>query len=199
VTLVGGGFPELGPEPERPFNTAVMFSPGGEMVASYRKLHLFDVTTPDGTEYAESRTTTPGKDLCVVNVSGAALGLSICYDLRFPELYRGLVDRGAEVFLVPAAFTLATGKDHWHLLLRARAVESLCWVVAAGQWGSHPGGRTTYGHSLIVDPWGTVVAECSDRVGYVTAELDAGYLEATRARLPCLRHRRLGFGDTQPE
>jgi predicted amidohydrolase len=189
VTVVGGGFPELGPHPDRPYNTAVVLSPAGQLVASYRKVHLFDVTTPDGIEYRESRATTPGSELTVVSVGGAEVGLSICYDLRFPELYRGLVDRGAEVLLVPAAFTQATGKDHWHVLLRARAIESLSWVVAAAQWGSHPGGRTTYGHSLVVDPWGTIVAECSDRVGLVVADLDLGYLGEVRERLPCLRHR----------
>jgi predicted amidohydrolase len=189
VTVVGGGFPELGPDPDRPYNTAVVVSPAGQLIASYRKVHLFDVTTPDGTEYTESRATTPGSELVVVNVGAADVGLSVCYDLRFPELYRALLDRGAQVILLPAAFTLATGKDHWHVLLRARAIESQCWVVAAAQWGTHPGGRTTYGHSLIVDPWGTIVAECSDRVGLVVAELGLGYLEEVRERLPCLRHR----------
>jgi deaminated glutathione amidase len=189
VTVVGGGFPEVGLAPDRPYNTAVMLSPAGQLVASYRKVHLFDVTTPDGIEYHESRTTSPGSELSVANVGGAEVGLSICYDVRFPELYRGLVDRGAEVILLPAAFTLATGKDHWHVLLRARAIESLSWVVAAAQWGSHPGGRLTYGHSLIVDPWGTIVAECLDQVGLVVADLDLGYLDEVRERLPCLRHR----------
>jgi predicted amidohydrolase len=189
VTVVGGGFPELGPDPDRPYNTAVVVSPAGQLVTSYRKIHLFDVTTPDGTEYRESRTTAPGSELSVVNVGGAEVGLSICYDLRFPELYRGVVEQGAQVLLLGAAFTLATGRDHWHVLLRARAIESLCWVVAAAQWGTHPGGRTTYGHSLIVDPWGTIVAECSDGVGLVVAELGLGYLEEVRERLPCLRRR----------
>jgi predicted amidohydrolase len=133
----------------------------------------------------------PGTEPVTVEVEGFRLGLSICYDLRFPELYRALVDRGAEVLLVPAAFTLITGKEHWHVLLRARAIESQAWVVAAAQWGRHPRGRASFGHSLIADPWGTVVAECADRVGFVTAEIERGDLERVRKSLPSLRHRRL--------
>ena len=132
----------------------------------------------------ESVATLAGAEAVVVEVEGFKLGLSICYDLRFPELYRALVDKGAEVLLVPAAFTLQTGKDHWHVLLRARAIESQAWVVAAAQWGKHPKGRASYGHTLVADPWGTVVAECSDRVGFVVADLDRAYLERVRAAQP---------------
>jgi predicted amidohydrolase len=191
VALIAGGFPEQSPEAERPFNTCLVYSASGELVASYRKIHLFDVELPDGTALCESRDTRPGDSPVVTEVAGFSVGLSICYDLRFPELYRALVSRGAEVLVVPAAFTLLTGKDHWHPLLRARAIESQCYVIAAAQWGKHPKGRTTFGHALIIDPWGTVVAECSDRVGYVTAELDAEYLNEVRSRLPSLKHRRL--------
>jgi predicted amidohydrolase len=152
---------------------------------------LFDVDLPDGTELRESSHTSSGAEPVVVEVAGFKVGLSICYDLRFPELYRALVSRGAEVLVVPAAFTLLTGKDHWHVLLRARAIEAQSWVIAAAQWGTHPKGRTTYGHSLVIDPWGCVVAECSDRVGLVVADLDRGYLELVRKRLPSLCHRRL--------
>jgi predicted amidohydrolase len=140
---------------------------------------------------AESDAALPGATPTVVEVRGVRCGLSICYDLRFPELYRALVDRGAEVLLVPAAFTLHTGKDHWHVLLRARAIESQCWVVAAAQWGKHPGARISYGHSLVCDPWGTIVAECSDRVGLVVHDLDREQLVEVRQRLPSLAHRRL--------
>lgn len=191
MTLVAGGFPEQSENPERPFNTCAVFAPSGEIVASYRKVHLFDVELPDGSKLCESAHTTPGIEPVAIEIAGFRVGLSICYDLRFPELYRALVARGAEILLVPASFTLLTGKDHWHVLLRARAIEAQCWVVAAAQWGKHPRERTTYGHSLVADPWGAVVAECSDRVGLVVAELDHAYLEQVRSRLPSLEHRRL--------
>ncbi len=168
-----------------------MIGPDGRRVASYRKIHLFDVELPDGTELRESVATTAGAEPVVVEVDGFKVGLSICYDLRFPELYRALVDRGAEIIVVPAAFTLQTGKDHWHVLLRARAIESQCWLVAAAQWGRHPKGRASYGHSLVADPWGQVVAECSDRVGVIDADVDREYLERVRRTLPSLAHRRL--------
>jgi predicted amidohydrolase len=177
VTLVGGGMPERNPDGGAPFNTAVVFDERGALATSYRKIHLFDVDLADGTVLKESGCTTPGSLPSVVKVGGFGVGLSICYDLRFPELYRKLVDAGAELLLVPAAFTLHTGKDHWHVLLRARAIEAQCYVAAAAQWGKHPLGRTTFGHSLVADPWGTVVAECSD----------------VRASLPSLKHRKLGI------
>lgn len=189
--LVAGGFPEASADFSRPFNTALVFGPDGARVDSYRKIHLFDVALQDGTILAESSGTTPGQSLLTFDIGRFRLGVSICYDLRFPELYRGLVSRGANVLLVPAAFTVHTGKDHWHPLLRARAIESQAYVVAAAQWGKHPRGRTTYGHSLVVDPWGSVIAEASDRVGVVSASLDLKYLEQVRAAVPCLEHRRL--------
>jgi predicted amidohydrolase len=191
VTLVGGGMPERNPAAGVPFNTAVVFDELGRLVTSYRKVHLFDVDLPDGTVLKESACTAPGSSPVVVKVGGFGVGLSICYDLRFPELYRALVDGGAELLLVPAAFTLHTGKDHWHVLLRARAIEAQCYVAAAAQWGKHPLGRTTYGHSLIADPWGTVIAECSDGIGYTLARIERKKLEETRASLPSLKHRKL--------
>jgi predicted amidohydrolase len=189
--VVAGGMPEQSGDPERPFNTAAVFSPDGDLVATYRKIHLFDVELSDGTKLRESAKTSGGSEPVVIDVDGFTIGLSICYDVRFPELYRRLTDLGAEVLLVPAAFTLHTGKDHWTVLLRARAIEAQCWVVGAAQWGRHPGGRATYGHSMIVDPWGTVVAECSDRSGVVVADVDKEYLRRVRDQLPSLRHRRL--------
>jgi deaminated glutathione amidase len=191
VTLIAGGFPEAGDDGVRPYNTCVVVASDGAVAASYRKIHLFDVELPDGTKLLESEATTAGGEPTVVDVGGFKVGLSICYDLRFPELYRALVHRGAEVLVVPAAFTLQTGKDHWHVLLRARAIESQCWVIAAGQWGSRPKGPPSYGHSMIVDPWGTIVAEASDRVGVIVADVDRAYLDRVRGILPCLRHRRL--------
>jgi len=193
VTLVGGGMPERSPDAAVPFNTAVVFGEQGSLVTSYRKIHLFDVDLADGTKLEESACTAPGSAPVVVRVGGFGVGLSICYDLRFPELYRTLVDQGAELLLVPAAFTLHTGKDHWHVLLRARAIEAQCYVAAAAQWGKHPLGRTTYGHALVADPWGTVIAECSDGIGYALARIESKKLEDVRASLPSLKHRKLGI------
>ncbi|MBE7479445.1 MAG: carbon-nitrogen hydrolase family protein [Polyangiaceae bacterium] len=192
VVLVAGGFPEASGDERRPFNTLAVYGADGTLAGSYRKIHLFDVRLPDGSEISESAATTAGREPQVIDVLGYRLGLSICYDLRFPELYRALADRGAEVLLVPAAFTLLTGKDHWHVLLRARAIEAQCFVLAAAQWGTHPKGRTTYGHSLLADPWGTVIAEASDGPGVVVAELDPAVLARVRANLPSLTHRVLG-------
>ncbi len=194
VFVVGGGFPESSGDPERPHNTLLVVGPGGEQLASYRKIHLFDVALGSGGTYSESAATSPGAAVTVVEVAGFKLGLSICYDLRFPELYRELSEQGAEVLLVPAAFTLHTGKDHWHVLLRARAIEAQAFVVAAAQYGAHPGGRSTYGHALVADPWGTVIAEAADGVGLALATLERSRLEAVRRALPSLKHRRLGVG-----
>jgi predicted amidohydrolase len=191
VFLVAGGFPEASHDATRPFNTALVHAPDGTLVGCYRKIHLFDVALQDGTSLSESSGTTPGASLFTFDIGRFRVGLSICYDLRFPELYRELALRGANVLLVPAAFTLHTGKDHWHTLLCARAIESQCFVVAAAQWGKHPRGRTTYGHSLVVDPWGTIIAEASEQVGVIAATLDLSYLEQVRAALPSLGNRRL--------
>jgi deaminated glutathione amidase len=191
VFVMGGGWPEVGAVKERPYNSSSLYDPSGQRIAHYRKIHLFDVTVPSGVSYEESASTTPGKEVVVADVLGTRFGLTICYDLRFAELYRLLVVMGAKVLCVPAAFTLETGKDHWHLLLRARAVETQCWVIAANQWGTHGKGRNTYGHSMIVDPWGTIVAEASDREGYIAAEIDLEYQAQIRSKLPCLNHHRL--------
>lgn len=191
ITIVGGGFPERSEDPERPYNTAIVLGTEGELRASYRKIHLFDVDLSDGTHLRESDATKAGNAPVVVEVKGFKVGLSICYDLRFPELYRALVDRGAELIVVPAAFTLHTGKDHWHVLLRARAIEGQAWVAAANQFGQHPKGRNSYGHSMLIDPWGTVVAEASDGEGMALTWIDRARLQQVRAGLPCLRHRRL--------
>jgi predicted amidohydrolase len=191
VTIVGGGMPEASGDPARPYNTCVVVGPDGEVAARYRKIHLFDVEVGDGQVYRESAGVTGGDRPVVVPVGPLKVGLSVCYDLRFPELYRRLVDEGAEVLLVPAAFTLVTGKDHWHVLLRARAIESQAYVVAAAQWGRHPKGRATYGKSLVVDPWGDVIAQASEGVGVVTARLEPARVAEVRKSLPSLRHRRL--------
>jgi predicted amidohydrolase len=191
ICVVGGGFPERSEDPERPHNTLLVVGADGQDLAIYRKIHLFDVELGSGGRYLESAATTPGSDVVVTQVAGFNLGLSICYDLRFPELYRALSQKGADVLLVPAAFTLHTGKDHWHVLLRARAIEAQAYVIAAAQHGSHPNNRQTYGHSLIADPWGTVIAEASDGVGLALATLERSRIEAVRSSLPSLRHRKL--------
>lgn len=192
VWIIAGGLPEASGDAVRVHNTSVVVDPEGHISARYRKIHMFDVEVGDGQRYRESASCAPGDKPVVASVAGACVGLSICYDLRFPELYRMLVAEGAEVLTVPAAFTLATGKDHWHVLLRARAIESQCYVIAAAQWGTHPKGRRTFGKSCIIDPWGEVVAQASEGEGVATATLDPSYLKHVRANLPSLQHRRLG-------
>ena len=188
--ILGGGTPELvRGDSRRAYNTAVTVDPAGEVVARYRKIHLFDVDIPGGAVLRESDSTAPGDELVVVDIAGAPVGVSICYDVRFPELYRQLVkDMGAEVLVVPAAFTAHTGAAHWQLLLRARAVEDQAWVVAAAQWGSHNEKRESFGHSMIVDPWGTIVGERADGDGVVVATLDGAAVARRRTQMPCLTH-----------
>jgi predicted amidohydrolase len=192
IHVLLGSFNEASPQPGRCFNTSVLFGPEGAPWAVYRKLHLFDVELPK-VRFAESDTVAAGEEVVVADTPLARLGLTICYDLRFPELYRLLADRGAEVLLVPSAFTLHTGKDHWHVLLRARAIETQCWVIAPAQTGRHDdeGLRESYGHALIVDPWGEIVAQASEGPGLALAEIDLERLERVRAAMPIARHRRL--------
>jgi predicted amidohydrolase len=189
LTIVGGGMPEKEAGGARAYNTAVVVSPEGKPVARYRKIHLFDVDIPGRATLLESAATAPGRDPVVVEVNGWRVGVTICYDVRFPELYRRLtLTGGAEVLLVPAAFTAHTGRAHWHLLLRARAVENQAWVVAAAQWGRHNEKRESFGHTLVVDPWGGVAAERAEGDGVVVHALDRGLLEKTRREMPCLSH-----------
>lgn len=193
VWIVAGGMPEGSGDPQRPFNTSLLVAPDGRIVARYRKVHLFDVDLPDGTRLLESSATQAGGEPVVAEVGAGSvkLGMTICYDLRFPELYRKLVDLGVRIVTVPAAFTLTTGKDHWHVLLRARAIENQVFVLAPAQHGKHPKGRQTYGKSLIVDPWGDVLAQCAEGEGFAVARLDFAAQDRVRASLPCLTHRRL--------
>jgi predicted amidohydrolase len=190
VWLVGGGMPEtVAGDARRVYNTAAVVDPRGELVARYRKVHLFDVAIPGGAVLRESDATAPGDERVVVDIAGAKIGLSICYDVRFPELYRELVlERGAEVLLVPAAFTAHTGAAHWHVLLRARAIENQAWVVAAAQWGRHNDKRESFGHTLVVDPWGTVVGERADGDGVVVTTLDGAAVAKRRTQMPCATH-----------
>ena len=170
------------------YNTSVVFNPAGETIAVYRKFHLFDVETPDGIVYKESKLITPGTKQTTVEIQGITFGLSICYDLRFPEHYRRLVQSGSQVILVPAAFTLQTGRDHWEVLLRARALENLCWLFAIGQYGPHPPHFNCFGRSMAINPWGLVVAQAPDGVNTLLAEIDLDYMEQVRASIPALDH-----------
>jgi deaminated glutathione amidase len=189
VYLLGGSILERDPSSTNTYNTSTFFGPDGKMSAVYRKIHLFDVKAPDR-EYLESRTIAAGTEIVTAKAGAATIGLSVCYDVRFPELYRLLALRGAGIFVVPSAFTLQTGKDHWELLLRARAVENQVYVVAPAQWGRKADGRWTYGRSIIVDPWGTVLAQCPDRDGHALATLDLDYLDRFREEFPALGNRR---------
>ncbi len=192
IHVIAGGMPERSADPARPYNTCAVFGPDGRLAAKYRKCHLFDVDLVER-PYRESAGTTPGDEAVAARLGDLQVGLSICYDLRFPELYRALSALGAEVLVVPAAFTVTTGKDHWHVLLRARAIEAQAYVVAAAQWGKHPLGRQTYGKSCIIDPWGEVVAQASEGEGVITAAIDRAYLEQVRSNVPSLKHRRAGL------
>lgn len=189
--VIAGSFHELGPDPDHTYNTTLVFNRAGERVAAYRKIHLYDVEIPGRVSYAESATVAPGDQTVVADIEGVGFGLSICYDLRFPELYRRLAIDGARVLVVPAAFMLHTGRDHWEVLLRARAIENQCYVVAAGQIGDHEPRRSCFGRSMVIDPWGTVIAQAPDQVGITVADLDLDRLATIRAELPSLVNRRL--------
>lgn len=190
--MVAGSMPLVSPDSQRVFGACPVYDADGECQALYRKIHLFDVKLPDREEsYRESHSMLPGDELVTVDTPIGRLGLSICYDLRFPELYRSLVDAGAVAFTVPAAFTQTTGEAHWHTLLRARAIENLAYVIAPGQYGTHPDNRTTFGHSLIVDPWGRILAEAADRNGFIAAEIDPELPARMRKEFPALANRRL--------
>jgi predicted amidohydrolase len=193
VTLLAGSIPELGAPGGKLYNTSVLFGPGGERLGVYRKIHLFDVDVQDGATYRESLSMAPGNELSCVAAPFGKVGLSVCYDLRFPELYRALASEGAILLTVPSAFTLMTGKDHWEVLLRARAIENQAYVVAPAQVGRHSESRQTYGNAMVVDPWGAVTARASDGEGLALAQLDLNLLARIRHALPALSHRRLGL------
>jgi deaminated glutathione amidase len=188
ITLVGGSVAERREGRDKLSNTCAVFDPQGDLAAVYRKIHMFDVEV-GGHVYRESEAEEPGEGPVVCEAEGWNVGLTICYDLRFPELYRILAVEGAELITVPAAFTLYTGKDHWELLLRARAVENQCYVAAPNQWGSHADGRAAYGRTSIVDPWGVVLAQAADEDTVVAAELDRTRMERVRSGLPSLANR----------
>lgn len=192
VHVHGGSIGER--QGDRLFNTSLVFGPDGQEVARYRKIHLFDVVTPDGLEYKESATYGAGDKVVTFTADGMTLGCAICYDLRFPELFLQLRRAQADVIFVPAAFTVHTGRDHWEVLLRARAIETQCWIAASATWGSYTDKgrpRATYGHSLLADPWGHVVARASDGVGWTTGRVDRDLIGRVRRDMPVLEHRRL--------
>jgi predicted amidohydrolase len=191
IFVLAGSISEKVDVPKKTANTSVLIADDGAIVAAYRKIHLFDVNIPDGARYAESEGVVPGDKAVVAPTSLGRIGLTVCYDLRFPELYRKLASLGAEVITIPAAFTLFTGKDHWEVLVRARAIENLAYVIAPAQVGRHSANRQTFGNAMIVDPWGVVLARCPDGEGVCVAPFRRERLEKTRAELPALKHRRL--------
>ena len=191
VTLLGGGYPAPAGDGQT-FNRADLVSKDGQLLARYDKIHLFDVDLPDGNTYRESATVQPGATLPpVVEIPGLCkVGLSICYDVRFPELYRHLAASGADLLMIPAAFTAFTGKDHWQVLLQARAIENTAYVLAPAQTGLHYGRRQSYGHAMVIDPWGTVLADAGVAPGLAVAPVDPGHGSRVRAQMPSLQHRR---------
>lgn len=193
VWIVGGTIPIKSEDPNRIKAACLVFNDQGECVAQYNKIHLFDVVVGERESYQESATTIPGTDIVVVDTPVGKLGLSVCYDIRFPELYRKMFNAGAEIFAVPAAFTVPTGKAHWEVLTRSRAIENFCYLIGACQTGTQHNGRKTYGHSLIVNPWGEVVALLPDEVGVITADIDLNRLKEIRTNIPVDKHQKYFF------
>ena len=191
IYLLGGSILEEIPGSDKAYNTSLLFGPEGDLLASYRKIHLFNVELKDGVSVRESATRQFGEAAVVAKTELCRMGLSVCYDLRFPELYRALVTQGAEIVFVPSAFTAYTGQAHWEPLLRARAIENQVYVIAPDQFGKSTKSFETYGHSMIVDPWGKILAELPDGPGIVIAEIDLDYLAKVRTELPALAHRKL--------
>ena len=187
--LVAGSIVERVEGDDKLRNTSVLVGPDGALHATYRKIHLFDVEV-DGIVYRESDAESPGDEVVVADAAGLSLGMAVCYDLRFPELFRIMAVRGARAISLPAAFTVPTGRAHWEVLLRARAIENQVFTIAAGQIGRHPPEHESYGHSMIVDPWGTVLAEAPDEECFIAAELDLARQKEVREKLPSLAHRR---------
>lgn len=190
IWLLAGSIHENIPGDDRTYNTSVLFNRLGEEVVRYRKLHLYDVQIPGRVDALESSTIAPGSEVVTADIEGHPAGLTICYDIRFPELYREISDTGAEIVFLPAAFMMFTGKDHWEVLIRARAIENQCFMLASGQQGVSKNGVATYGRSMIVDPWGTVLATAPDGNGYAIADLDFENLRRIRRELPSVANRR---------
>ncbi len=191
IFILAGSIAEKIGDPGKTANTSALLGDDGALLASYRKIHLFDVSIPDGARYAESETVAPGDRTVVAETALGRIGLSICYDLRFPELYRALSREAADLLCVPSAFTLYTGKDHWEVLLRARAIENQAYVLAPAQVGQHSPRRITFGNAMVVDPWGVVLARCPDGEGVCLAPVRHERIAAVRRELPALLHRKL--------
>jgi len=191
IYLLAGSILEEISNSERAYNTSLLFAPSGKQIARYRKIHLFDVDLPNGVSLRESQTRAHGGSPEVVKTELGAMGLTVCYDVRFPELYRKLAEQGAELIFVPSAFTAYTGAAHWETLLRARAIENQAYIIAPDQFGKTANSFETHGHSMIIDPWGRIIAELPDGPGVITATIDFDYLAKIRAELPALNHRRL--------
>lgn len=195
VWIHAGSIREQVPGDERFANTTVVFNRDGAEVARYSKIHMFDIKGPDGFDYRESAQCKPGDDIVVYDCEGVTVGCAICYDIRFPELFQALARRGAKIIVLPAAFTLQTGQDHWEVLCRARAIETETFFLAVGQTGSYPQGkerRSLYGNSLVCDPWGHVIARASNGVGFVSARLDLDRVDQVRAQIPVGEHKVVG-------
>jgi predicted amidohydrolase len=191
IYLLSGSFLEEIPGSSKVYNTSLLFNSQGDLIACYRKIHLFDVNIEGEVSALESETRQPGETTVVAETEFCPAGLTICYDLRFPELYRALMGKGAQVIFVPSAFTAPTGKAHWEPLLRARAIENQVYIVAPNQTGKNPLSFATYGHSMIVDPWGRIVTQASDRAEVIVGEIDLDYLAKVRSELPALSHRKV--------
>lgn len=191
IVLIGGSVPAPSPHDGRVYGSCRVYSGDGVRVAVYEKMHLFDVVVSDSESYRESAYTAPGSRVVSADTAAGRIGLTICYDMRFPELYRRLAIEGVQAFSVPSAFTVPTGRAHWEVLLRARAIENLSFVIAPAQYGEHANGRKTWGHSMIAGPWGEVLACLPEGEGICCADVDLSVLEDIRARLPALDHRRL--------
>ena len=191
IYLLGGSILEEVPRSNKAYNTSLLFGPQGDLLATYRKIHLFDVDLANGVSARESDTRQFGDAIVVAETELCPMGLTVCYDLRFPELYRALTFKGAQIIFVPSAFTAYTGRAHWETLLRARAIENQVYVIAPDQYGKNPQSFETHGHSMIVDPWGKILAELPDGSGIAIAEIDLAYLMNVRVELPALTHRKL--------
>ena len=194
ITILGGGFPIPVDQSNKVYNTALLINSNGQVVNHYHKVHLFDVNVPDGNTYEESSTVMAGKEIPkVCNFPDLGnIGISVCYDVRFPEFYRQMSYQGLDVIFVPAAFTAFTGKDHWRVLLQARAIENTCYVIAPAQTGTHYARRQTHGHAMIIDPWGVILADAGEKPGVAIAEINFSRLEQVRRQMPSLQHRVFG-------
>jgi len=190
VWILGGGYAAISPDEQKVYNQSMLVNPQGESVAMYQKIHLFDADLPQG-KWHESKRVKSGNNVTVAKLKDWVVGLSICYDVRFPELYRQLTNQGAQILTVPAAFTVPTGQAHWHTLLRARAIENQCYVLAPAQTGEHSKTRASFGHSLIVDPWGEIVCDAGIAEGFVIADLGYERLQTVRQNMPVLVHKKL--------